>query len=75
MYCCTHLLQPNQFLEDQHFGGITCWWCSKDGAKVLEGTAMFSPVAYQVKSEELDLDGLFKNELFIGGRYVKSCVN
>ena len=35
---------------------------------------MISPIADQVKFEELDLHGLFKREVSYGGRFVESCV-
>ena len=49
--------------------------CCSNSSKVLQPTPMWSPVADQVKLEELDLHRLFKDEVEQGGRFVITCVN
>ena len=48
--------------------------CCKNGSKVLEPTSISSPVADQVKLDELDLDRLLEGEVEQWRRTV-SCVN
>ena len=73
MYFCSHLLEPTKFFWRTSF--LEDWiTCCRDRGKVLEGAAMPSPVADQVKFEELDLHRLFKREVSYGGRFVESCV-
>ena len=48
--------------------------CCKNGSKVLEPTPNCSPVADQVKLDELDLHWLLEGEVEQSGRFA-SCVN
>ena len=48
--------------------------CCRNGSKILERTPKRSPVADEVKLEELDLDRLVKGEVEQGGSFVP-CVN